>query len=198
MLWRHGRTEWNATSRFQGQSDVPLDALGLSQAESAATVLAAAGIHRIVSSDLIRARVTAEVLGGLAGLTVVTDPELRETHSGRWEGLTHEEIRTADGEVFERWRTDHTIPAGTTGETREQVGARMAHAVRRHADTLDSEQTLVVVTHGGAARAGITRLLGWPITFGHTLHVLENCAWAVLAPTFNGPWHLVAYNRVPV
>ncbi len=62
VLWRHGRTEWNAAKRFQGQIDVSLDAVGLAQAESAAALLAGLHPDRIVSSDLSRARATAEAL----------------------------------------------------------------------------------------------------------------------------------------
>ena len=56
VLWRHGRTSWNAESRFQGTTDIPLDDVGVAQAERAARDLATLGPHRIVASDLDRAR----------------------------------------------------------------------------------------------------------------------------------------------
>ena len=74
VLWRHGRTAWNAESRVQGTTDVPLDEVGVAQAERAARDLATLAPARIVSSDLARARVTAEKLGEIVGLPVETDP----------------------------------------------------------------------------------------------------------------------------
>ncbi|HEU4490154.1 MAG TPA: histidine phosphatase family protein, partial [Jiangellales bacterium] len=56
VLWRHGRTEWNAAGRFQGQSDVALDDSGRAQAERSARLLAALWPTVLVSSDLLRAR----------------------------------------------------------------------------------------------------------------------------------------------
>jgi len=59
VVWRHGRTEWNLAGRFQGQSDVALDAVGVAQARDSARILAALRPHAIVSSDLARAANTA-------------------------------------------------------------------------------------------------------------------------------------------
>ena len=60
ILWRHGRTAWNAERRFQGQTDIPLDDTGMAQAARAAKVLARLHPNRIHSSDLSRARATAD------------------------------------------------------------------------------------------------------------------------------------------
>ena len=84
IFWRHGRTEWNAERRFQGQTDVPLDDLGRKQAAHAAQLLSGLEPDGIVSSDLSRARETAEALAVLTGLSVVTDERLRETYAGQW------------------------------------------------------------------------------------------------------------------
>ena len=73
VLWRHGRTAWNADRRFQGQEDVPLDEQGVRQAAEAARHLAVLPPDRIVSSDLGRARVTAGALAAITGLDVHLD-----------------------------------------------------------------------------------------------------------------------------
>ena len=70
IIWRHGRTEWNLAGRVQGQTDVPLDEVGREQARSAAARLASLQPTRIVTSDLSRARDTADELGRLAGVEV--------------------------------------------------------------------------------------------------------------------------------
>jgi len=88
VLWRHGRTEWNVAGRVQGQSDVPLDDIGREQARDAASRLATLRPHRIVSSDLVRASETAEILAELTSQEVELDIRLREMDFGAREGLT--------------------------------------------------------------------------------------------------------------
>ncbi len=193
VLWRHGRTSWNATSRFQGQTDVPLDEVGVFQAERAARDLATLRPDFIVSSDLVRARATAEALAQIVGLPVQTDEALRETFAGDWQGLTRQEILDRDGDDFYRWINGEDIKPGG-GESRGEVAARVAAAVRSHAARLPQDGTLVIATHGGAARAGIGELLGLPIEYWASLGGLVNCAWSVLEEQRDGRWRLVEHN----
>jgi len=93
VLLRHGRTAHNATGRIQGQLDVPLDEVGEAQAVVVAGALAEAVPHAVVSSDLARARRTAEAVAARAGVPLVLDVRLREISLGAWEGLTSEEAR---------------------------------------------------------------------------------------------------------
>ncbi len=93
MLWRHGQTVWNFEDRFQGQTDIPLNETGVSQAERAARLLAALQPDAIFCSDLGRAAATAAPLARITGLPVTVDKDLRERHGGVWEGLTGPEIR---------------------------------------------------------------------------------------------------------
>jgi len=193
VLWRHGRTAWNAESRFQGTTDVALDEVGVAQAERAARDLATLSPHRIVSSDLQRARATAETLAGMVGLEVSTDPDLRETYAGSWQGLVRDEIVAADGDTWRRWIAgDDVRPGG--GETRTEVATRVSGAVLRHADGLPPGGTLVVASHGGAVRACIGTLLGLPVEHWTTLGGLVNCAWSVLEEQPDGRWRLVEHN----
>jgi probable phosphoglycerate mutase len=193
VLWRHGRTAWNAESRFQGTTDVPLDEVGIAQAERAARDLATLAPARIVASDLSRARVTAEKLGELVGLPVETDPALRETYAGRWQGLVRDEIIATDGVHFRRWLSGDDVPAGD-GETRTDVSVRVSDAVLRHADLLPPGGTLVVASHGGAIRAGIGTLLHLPQEHWTALGGLVNCAWSVLEELADGRWRLTEHN----
>ena len=195
ILLRHGQTTWNREKRFQGQLDVPLDEIGMRQADEAARVL-----HRIeqpqaiVSSDLARAAGTADTLGRQAGLAVTLDADLREAHAGRWQGMTHEEILATDPVLLQRWRTAVDVRPGGDGETRTEVGARVAGAVERHLDTVPAGGVAVFVTHGGAARAAVGHLLGLPATHWHTLGVMRNCGWACLERDEGGRWRLEVYN----
>ncbi len=91
VLWRHGRTEWNVAGRVQGQTDTALDEVGVRQAAAAAARLASLRPVRILSSDLQRARHTAEELSRLTGVPVELDERLREMNFGEREGLTWKE-----------------------------------------------------------------------------------------------------------
>jgi len=85
ILWRHGRTEWNLVGRFQGQLDVELDDVGVTQAEEAAHRVAAYSPDLIVASDLRRASRTAQCLGALLDREVSLDARLRERSFGTWD-----------------------------------------------------------------------------------------------------------------
>ena len=196
VLWRHGRTGWNAESRFQGTSDIALDAVGRAQAHRAARELATLGPDLVVASDLGRAVDTARALAAIVGLPVATDPGLRETYAGSWQGRTREEISAQDPHRFREWLAGHDVRAGG-GESRSEVGERVAAAIERHAATLPAGGTLVAVTHGGATRAGIGRLLGLPVLHWASLGGLVNCAWSVLEgcePESERRWRLVEHN----
>src|SRR3954471_17222599 len=82
FLVRHGETAWNAESRFQGQQNSPLTALGVAQAEAAAAYLAAYELSALYSSDLPRTLQTAQPIGIATGLTILPEPALRERNLG--------------------------------------------------------------------------------------------------------------------
>lgn len=179
ILWRHGRTAWNSINRFQGQEDVPLDEVGLDQVRRAAQTLIGLKPTKIVSSDLERARVTAESLANLAGLEVQTDPDLRETFAGVWQGLTRTEIIERFPQEFAAWGGDSDIRPGG-GETRLEVADRVTAAIERALIDVPESGTLVVASHGGALRAGLGRLLGLAPAQWAALGVLANAQWTVL------------------
>ena len=159
VLWRHGQTPWNIQGRFQGQTDIQLDEVGVEQAERAARLLAALRPDAIIASDLSRALATAAPLARLTGLTVTTDKDLRERHGGAWEGLTDVEIRT-------RYPDEHAKWAPPEGETSVTVADRAGSALERIADGLQPGSLAVVVSHGAALRLGAARLLGLPEVSG--------------------------------
>lgn len=195
-IWRHGRTAWNAEQRFQGQTDIPLDDTGVAQARRAAAMLASLPPSAIICSDLMRTQQTAEPLVELTGIEPVLDPGLRETFAGEWEGKTRPVLLQEYGDELHRWSADPHMRAGVVGETRLEVADRMVDAVDRGLASIGDDGVLVVVTHGGAARAGIGRLLGLPPEHWAALGVLTNCSWSVLLENSPpGPaWRLQEYN----
>ena len=192
MLWRHGQTRWNVEDRFQGHTDVDLDDTGRDQAERAARLLAALQPHAIVSSDLLRAGNTARALARLTGVLVDEDPRLRETFGGTWQGLTVSQIRDLDADAYALWRTGADVPAGGA-ETRSDVAARVGPAILEALAPLPLGATLVVVTHGGSARAAIGSLLDLPMDRWAVVGGLSNCSWSVLEESSAG-WRLVEHN----
>ena len=121
ILWRHGRTEWNATGRFQGQADVALDEVGRDQAVQTARVLAGFAPVALYSSDLSRAYQTATTLAELVDLPIQTDKRLREIQVGSWEGLLGSEIRAQNPDLAERLWRGEDVRRSPTGESPSEV-----------------------------------------------------------------------------
>lgn len=141
LLARHGETEWNRDGIWQGWADPPLNETGRAQARELAEQLRDVPFDAVYSSDLQRARETAEIAAAPHGVPVVTDPGLREIDIGSWSGLTRAEIeeRFPDGER-------------PGGETREQHASRVLEAVERIARE-NPGRRILLVTHGGTMRA---------------------------------------------
>lgn len=197
VFLRHGETDWNRQRRFQGQQDVPLNGVGRQQAKDAARNFPHAPAA-IVSSDLARAHDTAVALARYHNLPVTLDADLRETHGGEWEGMTHGEISASDAASFAAWRGSHRVRPGGSGELMTEVAARVVAAVNRGLAQLPDGATLVVVTHGGSARGAIGALIGLPPQQWRSLGVLGNCRTATLVPEVESStertWMLQALN----
>jgi probable phosphoglycerate mutase len=192
LLWRHGRTEWNAIGRFQGQLDPPLDEVGRNQAVLAAPHLVAAGLPHdgtvVVSSDLSRAAETAATLTALLGVPLGLDERLREHGMGVWEGLTRDEVGERYPDQLADWMAGRPV-RGRGGEEPDAVADR---AVAALAD-LPPAQVAVVVTHGGTAGRLVERLLGIDPDHRRVLGPLGNCAWSELS-RHGDRWRLIRHN----
>jgi broad specificity phosphatase PhoE len=112
VLLRHGRTEWNASGRFQGKLDSPLDSIGMAQAAAAGVALLPMQADALVSSDLQRAVDTAAAVGSECGLAVTTDGRLQEIDLGTWQGLTRVEAKAAYPEEYARWQAGEDARRG--------------------------------------------------------------------------------------
>ena len=135
LLVRHGETDWNASGRLQGHTDTPLNDFGRQQARALAYELASEQLDAVYSSDLARARETAEIVAERLGLPVAVDADLREKNWGNWEGLSSTE---RDAVVY-------------VGESSAAHRDRMLAALGRIAERHPSGRVLVV-THGGSVR----------------------------------------------
>ncbi|MCZ2497511.1 histidine phosphatase family protein [Xylophilus sp. Kf1] len=148
ILIRHGETDWNRALRFQGQTDIPLNAVGLAQAERLAGRVAAETVHAVVSSDLQRALQTAVPAARQLGLDIATDAGLREQCFGVAEGLTSAEIRQQRPDDWARWTSFQADQSFDRGESTRQFHTRTLAALRALA-AAHAGRTLLIVTHGG-------------------------------------------------
>ncbi len=200
VLLRHGQTGWNASGRAQGHCDIELDETGHLQAKLAAPALAAYAPSLLWSSDLLRARQTAEYVAAETGLTPVLDARLREYAVGEHRmGLTI-------GEYAEQFPDEHAhLLAGRTHlipgrETAADIVARFVPAIDELVGVLGDDETAVVVTHGAALKVATIAFLGWPAEVDTTLGGLDNCGWLELVETTSSwhggglRWRLASYN----
>ena len=157
LLVRHGETDWNKELRFQGQVDVPLNAIGLAQAErlqarvqQSLAAWAAQG-HlptRVISSDLLRAQQTAQPVAQALGCEFFLETGLREQCFGSFEGLRVPEIKLQQPEAWQRWLNFDADYAVTGAESTQVFHDRVWSALQGLAQQFPGEH-LVVVTHGG-------------------------------------------------
>lgn len=176
LLARHGETEWNRTRRWQGHADEPLNELGREQARGLARLLAGERIDAIYSSDLARARETAEIVAAARDLVVTELAALREVDVGSWSGLTDEHAAATHPQGYERWRAGGHGWEG--GESYEEMSERVVAALREIAASHDGGQVLVV-THGGSIRGALALAHGVSYAeYRRRARVVGNCAVA--------------------
>ncbi len=172
LLIRHGETAWNAEKRLQGHLDIALNSEGERQAALLGAALAAESIDHVVSSDLLRARQTAEAIVRGRGVQLGIDPALRERCYGGFEGLLYSEIAARFPRDFAAWQArdvDAVLPPGANrGESFRQFYERTTGAIVRHA-AAHPGQTIALVAHGGvlecAYRAALALSLETPRDF---------------------------------
>jgi probable phosphoglycerate mutase len=195
VLLRHGRTAWNLERRAQGHSDVDLDDTGHAQAAAVAPYLAALSPELLCSSDLARARQTAEYVAKEASVGLQLDPRLREFDLGERTGLTMTEFAEAYPEEYREFRAGHydVVPGG---ERRAAVVARVSSCVDDALAALSPGDCGVLVGHGGALKVSVLELLGWSEGATAGLQALDNCGWAVIEDSgVDGRLRLAAWNR---
>lgn len=173
VLIRHGVTAWNRERRFQGQIDIPLDDEGRAQAGRTGRRLAGTRAHALYTSDLARARQTAEPIATACGAPVHVEARLRERHYGGFEGCTHDEIQRDQPDAWRRWRArepDFELPGG--GESLRAFDARV-RAVLREIASRHAGQTVIAVTHGGVLDCAYRMATGMPLEAPRTHDLLN-------------------------
>ena len=166
ILIRHGETAWNAERRLQGHLDIPLNDEGERQARLLAEALASEPLDLLVSSDLQRARQTAQAVASLRGMPLLTEPALRERCYGGFEGLLYSEIEQRFPVEFAAWQArdvDAILPTGKNrGESFRQFYARATGAILALAKAHPG-RTIAMVAHGGVLECAYRMACGLPL-----------------------------------
>ncbi len=166
VIVRHGRTAWNREVRFRGRMDLPLDEVGLQQAEAAARAVFARwpALSAIYSSPLQRAVQTATPIATRYGLPVQPHAALLDVDYGEWTGRTPEEVAASDPERFRLWLSaPHalTFPGGDSlPRLQERLRRLLDELEQRHAG-----QTVALVSHQLVNRVLLATLLDLPLAF---------------------------------
>jgi probable phosphoglycerate mutase len=166
ILIRHGETAWNAERRLQGHLDIALNLEGERQAAALAGALRHEKFDLIVSSDLQRARQTADAVAARHDLPVQLDPALRERCYGGFEGLLYADIEQRFPVEFAAWQgrdIDSALPPGVNrGESFREFNERVTTAIHRWA-AAHPGKTLALVAHGGVLECAHRAALGMPL-----------------------------------
>ncbi|MEM8674202.1 MAG: histidine phosphatase family protein [Cyanobacteria bacterium P01_G01_bin.67] len=183
LLVRHGETDWNKESRFQGIRDIPLNENGRSQGRKASNFLQNIPLDFAVSSSMSRPRETAEIiLEQHPGVKLETTSELIEICHGLWEGMLEAEINAEYPELLQQWKDKPETVQMPEGENLQQVWDRGVAAWNKIAaqySDMQTPQTVLVVAHDAINKVIICYLLGlkpdnfWNIKQG-------NCAVSVI------------------
>lgn len=160
-IFRHGETEWNRLNKFQGHSDIPLNENGFVQARRLLKPMQHFQPEIILSSDLMRAVQTAEVLASFLKVPLIQHPELREANLGEVEGLTADEIADQFGrDILDRWKSshkDHLTHSYPGGESGESVLKRVMQILEHYLHTTPHTR-IAVSCHGGVMRRMINHI----------------------------------------
>jgi probable phosphoglycerate mutase len=200
-LARHGETEDNARGVFQGQGGIGLNARGRQQAGRLGERLRRSPPGLIVSSDLERAVETARIVAEACGVPFETEPGFREIDVGAWTGKSREEIAIAFPEEWAAWRDGLDVRRGG-GETYAELSERLHRAMEALA-LRQPDRTVLVVSHGGAIRSWIGKILGLPRMGMRTLGGVANTALSVVERDASSDayclhsWNDAAHLEVP-
>lgn len=201
-LLRHGETEWNKLGKFQGLTDVSLNERGFAQARDSARAALGWEPSALYASSLTRTVQVAEEICKVTGVSVVTDPGLRELSLGDLEGVTGAEMRAGWPEVYETWRNNPADVVMPNGESLAQLQERAWQAVLGIEQSHSGDEAVVVVSHNFAIRTIICAILDIPLYNFHrmslslgSLCTFESDGNGRRLITYNCNSHLTPENR---
>ena len=166
FLLRHGETDWHKTGRLQGHTDIPLNEEGIEQINAVGDLVLKKGIHidAIITSPLLRARMSAEIVAekiGLDNRQVMIEPDFIERNFGEAEGLTREERQIM-------------FPNGNYAgmESVEKLCDRAKNAIIKHVG-IHAGKTLMIAAHGSVLKAIVTSVSSGKIAYSPGKEIIE-------------------------
>ena len=157
---RHGQTRSNLVGRYAGGSDEPLTEVGKAQIGELALRLRDRGVAEIWTSEIARARETAEILAEDLKAPVIPDPRLNEMVMGPWEGLLELEVASQYPEAYALWQERPDLVSLPERESLAMVERRIVAAL---GDAARRSQPVLLVTHVAPMRVAALSLLGLPL-----------------------------------
>jgi probable phosphoglycerate mutase len=170
---RHGETDYNVQGRYAGTTDTPLNGNGLRQAEELAVKLSSADLNVIVSSPLLRARQTADIIRKAFGVPLTVMEEFAEINLGVYEGLTREEAQTRYPDMWARLSSRPPDVAPDGGETHRQFDAKVAAGMEK-LKSMYNNSNVLLVCHALTARVINRQIQGLSFEDMHKFTIM-NC-----------------------
>lgn len=194
---RHGQTDWNAQKKLQGYTDIPLNEQGKRQASQLQEKFADIDFIKVFSSDLIRARVTAEIILGSKKSNIIETPLLRERFMGIWEGRLVSELESHMKQMFDLDNLTQkeylSVKWDDTAESYADVYQRIQTLIRSIAiSPSESNDPILFASHGGVLRAILSHL---NFQTGRRWHI-ENGAFIKLRVQLDGQITIMASGGV--
>ncbi|HEY8739420.1 MAG TPA: histidine phosphatase family protein [Candidatus Dormibacteraeota bacterium] len=199
LLIRHAQTVWNAAGRVQGQADPPLSELGVDQTRRLRERVRGLRLAALFSSDLERARLTAEAVSAATGTPVTLEAGLREVGLGRWEGIDRDTLRRDYPDLLEAWIREPSWDMVPDGEGAGPFRARVLAALGRLVRDRRDDETVAVVTHIGVIRLVLSMAAGLEPMGLHWPWAIDNTAITTLVgPADVSSWHTPALTVTAV
>ncbi len=169
FLIRHGVTEWHREKKVLGQRDVGLNAEGIAQAQALAQALAPIPIGEVISSPMLRAVQTAEIVAGHHKIDIARDPRLADFRVGKWEGMAYADVAASpEYQAFVADPLSQRIPGG---EDLTQIRDRAISAIEQAIEDAPAGESVAVISHAGIVRVILTHYLGSNPANYHRLRV---------------------------
>ncbi len=165
---RHGETDWNKIRRIQGSTDIPLNQNGIDLAEKVSKKIHESGIHfdLIFSSQLIRAKKTAEIMNQYSNAEIIIDSRIKEFLFGQAEGHTYDELRTNPkfGNLKNWFLDPQNYHAELGAESYEDFFSRIEDFLNDQIKPRENQfENVLIVCHGGVVRGLMKVMLNWSI-----------------------------------
>ncbi|NLJ89133.1 MAG: histidine phosphatase family protein [Epulopiscium sp.] len=191
-LVRHGETAWNIDNKYQGITDIPLNEIGIKQAQAIARRMKAFKIDKIYSSDLSRAYETGKLISREKNINIEKMPGLREISFGEWEGYTISELEELYGENYKRFFLEphkYNFPGeGSMEAVQKRIRKAIGEIEKKH-----PKGDIVIVSHGGVLKILIMTLLEIDLSFFKSFW-LGNTSLSIIEKKDNGKWILSLLN----